>query len=265
MEFLDLVKNRYYQPNKYSPREAAPLIGENDTDVVRHDLFAEPAPAHTKNYMLGLDVIGWKTGTGTDRSQLIINQKSGALVLPFAVVTTDDNPENNGVWYFLQETFRGPHSKEPARHSVKEIIAAGTYSELGIYSLEAPAGGLNYNSNGQPVEEPRAAAVREAMEETGLRFQPDDLIELLPEGLHIGGDINTKITYPFLVNVSSASLDRSSRAVEEDEGIGELLAFRVRSFTELSSLIRLTRHCAGTSFALARSAALREVIQTIQE
>lgn len=250
--------HKYYSPHDYRASSPPPLVDIASKDITRHDLFVERAPTHTRKYMVGMDVLKWVTEEGTERSQLVINQKAGALVLPFRVIVDSTDEAENGVWFYLQETYRGPHSHDPSE-SVKSLIEKGLYEKLGVYSLEAPAGGLNHDDSGQPTESPLQAALREATEETGLIFTEDALIDLLPEGLCIGGDINTKITYPFLADITRANLTESARSVEDDEIIGDLLAFRVRSTSELEELLRLTRRCAGTSFALSRSLAIAAI------
>jgi len=114
--------------------------------------------------------------------------------------------ENGGLWVFLQETYRSPHSNDPSL-SVKQILARNAFSKLGIWSLEAPAGGIKHDENGEMVETPVAAAVREVSEETGLVFTEESLGNLLPGGLHIGGDINTKVSHLFEADVRKGEFD----------------------------------------------------------
>lgn len=221
------------------------MIDDNDKDAVRYNLFETHAPGHTKNYMTGLDVLVWKNKDGTQRSQLIVDQKAGSLVLLW------EPADGGGIWMYLQETYRAPHSKDS--RPVAELLAQATYDELGVWSLEAPAGGLNYVA-GRPAEAPEAAAVREVAEETGLILDQTKLHDLLPGGLQIAGDVSTKRTYLFAANLSDGRYDAGARAVESDEAIGRLIAFRIASLSNIRQLTELTRRCSGTTPAVALAA-----------
>jgi hypothetical protein len=238
----DFVSKSFDTPGNYTPRtDALPLISEGDTDIRRHNLFEGPAPAHTKNYMVGLDVISWRNQQGNERSQLIIDQKPGSLVLPWEVSTL------GGIWLFLQETMRNPHSKD--ERGVKELIAQGAFDAMAVWSLEAPAGGIKH-VDGVAVETPLQAAVRELTEETGFIFDEKDLVNLLPGGLHIGGDVSTKVSHLFAADISNGQYDPSKVTIEEDEAVSGLLAFRARDNADLRDILQLTRRCAGTSSAI---------------
>ena len=91
-------------------------------------------------------------------------------------------------------------------------------------------------------------------EETGLLIREDSLLDLMPGGLQIAGDISTKRSYLFGANIADGSYDKSTQAVEEDEAISDLLAFRVRTRADLHELAQLTRIDAGTTSALALAA-----------
>lgn len=255
MSTRNFVDRSYAAPGDYTPRtDAPPLISVNDTDVVRHNLFETGAPAHTKNYMVGLDVIGWTNENGGERSQLIVDQKAGSLVPPWEV------SNDGGIWLFLQETFRAPHSKD--ERTVRELLAQGAFDALGVWSLEAPAGGIKH-VDGAPIEEPVDAAVRELTEETGLVFAPDDLTNLIQGGLHIGGDINTKVSHLFAGDIANGLHDPSKVNIEQDEAVGNLLAFRARDHRDLIDLIAYTRRCAGTSAAIGFLALQPEVAKRL--
>ncbi len=246
----NFVNRSYRNPTDYLPRTDAPaLVGEEARGVCRYNLFEMGAPAHTKNYMVGLDVLGWQDGDN-ERSQLIVDQKAGSLVLPW------EASNEGGIWLFLQETFRAPHSKD--ERSVKQLLAEGAFDALGVWSLEAPAGGIKH-VDGVPVEAPVDAAVRELAEETGMVFDADNLVNLLPGGLHIGGDINTKVSHLFAGDVAKGAHDASKVAIEADEAIGNLLAFHAADRKDLMDLLEHTRRCAGTSAAIGFLALQPEV------
>ncbi|HCR55383.1 TPA: hypothetical protein DIV49_00255 [Candidatus Saccharibacteria bacterium] len=242
------VRKSFTHPSEYSvPTDAPGLIGDDDTNVVRHNLLETGAPAHTRNYMRGLDSLSWTNTNGQERSQLIIDQKAGSLVLPW------EPSQNGGLWVFLQETYRSPHSNDPSL-SVKQILARNAFSKLGIWSLEAPAGGIKHDENGEMVETPVAAAVREVSEETGLVFTEESLGNLLPGGLHIGGDINTKVSHLFEADVRKGEFDATRVAIEADEAVRDLLAFHVDDTPDIAELVEHTRRCASTTAALSLAA-----------
>ena len=229
---------------EYNAPEAPPtLVEENATNVKRHNLFETKAPNHTRNYMLGLDVLSWNDSTGAERSQLIINQKAGSLVVPW-----EQRQEGDGIWIYLQETRRNPHAVNG--EDMKEVLESSHYNQLGVWSLEAPAGGLNYE-DGHLVEDPVEAAIREVREETGIQISTDELVELIPGGLQIGSDINTKRSYLFAADISSSSWEASEQAIEYDEKMGNLIAFCVRSLADLRELTSKTRMHSDTTSALA--------------
>lgn len=235
------VKATYKNPRDYVPRTDAPPLIEKGIADTRHDLFETHAPAHTRRYFNGLDVVTWTQADGAERSQLIIDQRAGSLVLPFA------KSHKSGFFAFLQENFRVPHSKN--EYSVMQHIARRAFDNLGVWSLEAPAGGIKYQ-DGNPIETPEEAAVRELLEETGLILPQHELLNLLRGGLSIGGDVSTKVTHLFAADVSKGDYDPDRVVVEADETIGNLLAFRVRDGADLWALRGLTRLCAGTSNAI---------------
>ncbi len=238
------IKKKIKKVSDYSlPGDAPELITNSDADITRYDLFGSPAPEHTKKYMVGMDVIGWTNQDGVERSQLIINQKAGSAVILWQPA------EAGGIKVYLQETYRGPHPKKIGQ-TVYDIVQREAYGELGIWSLETPAGSLNYHNN-KPAETPLEAAVREVREETGVTPDENSIVDLLPGGLAIGGDVSTKRTYLFAANIAESSYASEDREVEDDEAIGDLIEFQVSSLDDLQDLIDKTRLCAATTSGLA--------------
>lgn len=255
--FRSFVAETYDSPSGYQLRTDAPsLIGDADRAVTRYDLFNVPAPTGTKKYIPGLDVVEWTNSDGIERSHFIINQKAGALVLLW------EPAEDGGIWIYLQETYRAPHSKD--ERTVGELVSSGAYDGLGVWSLEAPAGGLNYDGY-KPSEAPESAAVREVVEETGLNIDATKLLDLLPSGLQISGDINTKRSYLFAANINDCLYDVRTKAVEPDEKVKDLIAFRIRSSADVLELTALTRLCSGTTPAVALAALQPSISQYLNQ
>lgn len=75
-------------------------------------------------------------------------------------------------------------------------------------------------------------------------------MELLPGGANYSADVSTRRSHPFAADLRHATFDADQKLAEDDEVVGGLIGFKIRSEADLRTIMELSAGSTPTVMAL---------------